>query len=111
MSSDQLPASPTTPTAAEEVVDRLTAEGLLPSIVACRKGGLPDISLWATIRLCKSGKLEAIKVNSRWMSSVPAVRRYLIRCAEESSRSAPDAARAATTPEVDRAYLKAQGAI
>ena len=111
MTTRQLQQKSLPPTPAEELVDRLTAEGIRSAIGACRDGGLPAISLWAVIRLCKSGKLEAIKVSNRWMSTVPAVRRYLVRCAEASRRGAPPSEQAPATPETDRAYLKAQGAI
>lgn len=68
-------------TKAEELVDRLTGEDLLPALAACRLAGLQELSQWTVIRLCRDQKLEALKVGGRWLSTVPAVQRYLMRCA------------------------------
>lgn len=68
------------------MVDRLMDEGLLKLPSAMAGGGLSAVSVSTGIRMCLSRDLEAIKVRGRWMTSVAAVRRYLIRRAKESDR-------------------------
>ena len=101
--------------AAEALVDRLTPEGLDDLAGPLRDGGLGSISIWKGMRLCLSGKLEAIKVEGRWMTSVAAVRRYLAARALEtvartSQRKSPvGAGKAASAHYLDSIGLGREG--
>lgn len=63
---------------AEHVVDRLTREGLVGLREAARANGISEISNFALHRACRAGFLESVKVAGRRLTSVEAVRRWLV---------------------------------
>lgn len=95
---------------AEDVVDRLTREGLVSLFEAAKANGISKISPFALHRACMSGGLESVKVAGRRLTSTPAFRRWLVarsvlRRAEPKRR----AVASRTTSPAARAYLASKG--
>lgn len=62
----------------EQVVDRLTREGLVSLLDAAGANGVHDTSIFALHRACMTGALESMKVAGRRLTSVEAFRRWLV---------------------------------
>jgi hypothetical protein len=100
-----------------QMVDRLLREaqadgGLRPVVELMGEltGSRP--SVWAAIRLARSGRLDAVRDRGRWVSTVTAVRRYL--SAETTAARAGRVRRPSATVRTQRAeaarrYLEALG--
>lgn len=78
----------------DEMVDRLTREGLQPVTSALAKVGI-HVSCWTAVRWARCGvrghRLESLKVGGRWHTSVAAVRRFL--ASRDNHTQSPDQAR------------------
>lgn len=64
----------------QQLTDRLLDEGTQPLVAAAKAAGMRPVPCLRTlIRAAMSGKLEAIKLQSRWCTSAAAVRRWVAR--------------------------------
>lgn len=96
----------------ESIVDRVLREGPLTFREATREAGAPMLSYWALLRAWRSGKLDAIKLGGRVLTSAAAVRRW-ITAANERAVPAPRprprrVSRVATSPAA-RDFLGRRG--
>ena len=67
-------------TAQSCAADRVLDEGAQPLLLAARAAGLKgdaELSLRTLLRNASTGKLEAIKIAGRWLTSAAAIRRWV----------------------------------
>lgn len=82
---------------ASTVAQRVLAEGAQPLLAAARAAGLLDKALPSTktlLRAAISRKLDAVKVAGRWLTSAPAILRWIEAAQHRRDRFGIDAAAA-----------------
>ena len=96
-------------------LDVLLSEGLTGIRAAAAEAGVPRLSYWAVLRAWRSGRLEALKIGGRVMTSAAAIRRWILQTNERllveravvpsrrMRRSRP------VTSEAERRFLESRG--
>lgn len=91
----------------------LIEEGLLPVATALRRARI-ETSIWTSIRWCRRGlrdgtRLESIKIGGRWMTSIPAVHRFLAAQARKSTVAEDPRQPASKAKDAASGYLESVG--
>ena len=101
--------------AATKVVDLILREGARDFRAAAREAGVPRLSYHALRRAWIAGRLEAVRVAGRVLTSAAAIRRWLAAsqgAPQPTPRTAPRGRRSKrrpTTSAAERAILAARG--
>lgn len=91
---DNAPQNSNAGTLALSVARRVIAEGAQPLLAAARAAGLLDKALPSTktlLRAAISRKLDAVKVAGRWLTSAPAILRWIEAAQHRRDRFGIDA--------------------